>query len=361
MMMDEKRRNFLKGVGAGAAAAALNPVAAPAVWAAGKTYTWKMATAWPKTLSILQTGAEHLAKQIEVMTEGRLVIEVSAGGTLVGALEVFDAVSAGNVECGHAAAYYWARKIPAAQWFTTVPFGLRAHDLNTWVITGGGYELWREIYAPHGVIPFLAGNTGIQMGGWFNREIKTIEDFKGLNMRIPGLGGKVIEKLGANVFLLPAGEIYAALESGKINATEWIGPYHDLQMGFDKIAKYYYAPGWHEPGTAFEFIVNRKAYESLPRDIQEIVRAAAAELNAKILAEFEYYNAMAMLGIAQKRQVQLRQFPFEVLRFLEGLAAEVLEVEAGKDPQAKKVHEAFKKFKKDMSTYSLLRGDELRV
>lgn len=361
MKPDNSRRTFLKGMGLGAAALAVNASTAPAVWAKGKTITWRMATAWPKTMSILQTGAEWLAKQIEIMTEGRLVIEVSAGGELIGPLEVFDAVSAGQVHCGHSAAYYWARNVPAAQWFTSVPFGLKAHDLNTWITKGGGYELWKETYAPYGVIPFLAGNTGIQMGGWFNREIKIIDDFNGLKMRIPGLGGKVIEKLGAKVVLLPAGEIYEALESGKINATEWIGPYHDLQMGFDKIATYYYAPGWHEPGTGFEFIVNQKAYESLPKDIQLIIQAASAELNNLILSEFEYNNAVAMLDIAWKRQVQLRQFPYEVLRFLEGLAAEVLEVEAGKNPQAKKVHEAFKKFKKDMSTFSLLRGDELRI
>jgi TRAP-type mannitol/chloroaromatic compound transport system substrate-binding protein len=348
-------------MGISTAAATLTTVQAPHSLAHSTTFTWRMVTSWPKGLSILQTGAERFAHHVDSMSEGRLKIDVFAGGELINALDVFEAVSQGTVECGHSASYYWAQKVPAAQWFTTVPFGLKAKDLNTWFYSGGGIELWKEVYAPYNILPMPGGNTGIQMGGWFNREIRSEKDYQGLKMRIPGLGGKVVSKLGAEVVLLPAGDIYKALETGQINATEWIGPYHDTQMGFQKIAQYYYAPGWHEPGTAFEVTFNRSAFETLPNDLKEILGAAASDLNNKVLAEFEYNNAMAMLHIAKERKVALRLFPRSVLRTLERRSAEVLEEEADKDPMARKVHDAFKKFKKDMNTFALLRGGEQRI
>jgi TRAP-type mannitol/chloroaromatic compound transport system substrate-binding protein len=357
---NNNRRNFLKGACLGAAGTALHAMAAPSVWAKGKTIHWRMVTSWPKNLPILQLGAEWFAKRVEFLSQGRLKIDVHAGGELVGALDVFDAVSEGTAEVGNGCAYYWGKKIPAASWFTTVPFGLKAQDLSTWISQGGGSQLYEETYAPYGVIPMLGGNTGIQMGGWFNREIKNGSDFKGLKMRIPGLGGKVIEKLGAQVVLLPVGDIFKSMQNGTINATEWIGPYHDIRMGFDKVAKYYYAPGWHEPGTANEITINRQAFESLTDDLQGIVRAAVAELNNQVITEFEYYNSRAMLKIVKDRKVILRQFPYSVLRELQRLSAEVLDDEANKDPQAKRVHEAFSKFKNEMTQFSLLRGDEFR-
>ncbi len=355
------RRSFLKGLGITAATTAFSAVQPRPLSAHSEKIVWRMATSWPKWLSILQSGAERFAKQVEIMSKGRLIIEVFAGGELVKALDVFDAVSKGEVECGHSASYYWAKRIPAAQWFTTVPFGLKVKDINTWLYSGGGMELWNEIYAPYNVIPLPGGNTGIQMGGWFNREIRSEKDYQELKMRIPGLGGKVVAKLGAEVVLLPAGDIYKALETGKINATEWIGPYHDVQMGFHKIAKYYYAPGWHEPATNFEITFNRSAFDKLPSDLKKILEVAASDLNNKVLADFEYNNAVAMLKIAKERKVQLRLFPKTVLRTLERLSAEVLEEEAAKDPMAKKVHAAFKKFKKDMNTFALLRGGDQRI
>lgn len=312
-------------------------------------------------MSILQTGAVRFANQVNSMSQGRLNIQVFAGGEYIGPLEVFDAVSQGRAECGNAASYYWAQKIPAAQWFSTVPFGLKAQEMNTWILFGGGGKLWEQLYAPFDVIPMLAGNSGIQMGGWFNKEIKAIDDFSGLKMRIPGLGAKVMQKLGTQVVLLPAGDIYQALENGDINATEWIGPYHDRQMGFHRITKYYYAPGWHEPGTAFEMSFNRKAYDRLSNDLKDIVKTAVADMNNRILANFEYHNARAMLQIAKEKIVQLRQFPHSVMRTLERVSADVLEAEASRDPQARKAHEAFKQFKHDMAKYGLLRGDGIRI
>jgi TRAP-type mannitol/chloroaromatic compound transport system substrate-binding protein len=350
------RRTFIKGFGIGAAVAAVSGLKMAGARSEKDKRVWRMVTPWTKDMSIIQSGAERFAKHVGILSEDRLKIQVYAGGELVKPLEVFDAVSDGTVECGHSASYYWAKKVPAAQWFTTVPFGLKASELNTWLHKGGGIELWREVYAPYNVIPMPAGNTGMQMGGWFNKPIMSAVDFKGLKMRMPGLGGRVLTKLGAEVILLPAGEIYAALESGKINATEWIGPYHDMQMGFDRISKFYYAPGWHEPGTGFEFIVNQKIFETLPPDLKLILRAATSDLACQIFTEFEYYNTMAMLKIIQEKKVQLRLFPRATLRELKRISTEVLEEQASRDAMSRKVHDAYVRFKRDIRKFELLKG-----
>ncbi len=353
------RRTFFKNLGLGGLAAASQTIGAPNVWARGKTYQWRMATSWPKAMPILQTGAEQFAEQVNLMSNGRLRIDVLADNEEIKALEVFEAVAKGIVECGHAAAYYWANKIPSAPWFTSAPFGLNAMEMNTWYYTGGGRNLWEQAYAPYGVVPMLMGNTGIQMGGWFNREIRTEADYAGLRVRMPGLGGKVIAKLNAQVVLLPGSDIIQAMETGKIDATEWVGPYHDTLLGLPRIARYYYAPGWQEPGSATEMIFNRTALESLPRDLKAIMAAAAAKVNQDILSDFEHQNKLAIFKIARERQVQLRLFPHRVLRILERLSRDVLEEEAAKDPMAQKVHQAYKVFKKDMRQFSLLRGAEI--
>lgn len=355
------RRTFLKGLGISAAIAGAGAFQKKGVTAQNGDHIWRMVTSWSSILPIIQNGAEQFAKNLDVMSGGRLKIQVYAGGELVGPLEVFDAVSSGTVECGHSASYYWPEKVPAAQWFTTVPFGLKASELNTWLHQGGGLELWREVYAPHNVIPMPAGNTGIQMGGWFNKAITTPEDFKDLKIRMPGLGGRVLSKLGAEVILLPASEIYPALESGKINATEWIGPYDDMRMGFHRIAKYYYAPGWHEPGTGFEYIVNRNAYEALEPDLKLILKAATADLATQVFTAYEYYNTGAMLKIVKERKVQLRLFPQAVLKELELISAKVLEEEASRDEMSRNVHEAYIKFKKDIRKFALLKGAKMRI
>ena len=196
-------------------------------------------------------------------------------GELVPAFEVFDAVSRGTAEMGHGAAYYWKGKSEAAQFFAAVPFGMNAQEMNAWFYYGGGLELWREIYAPFGLMPAPAGNTGVQMGGWFNKEINRLDDLKGLKMRIPGLGGEVLRRAGGTPVNLPGGEIFTALQTGAIDATEWVGPYNDLAFGLHKAAKYYYYPGWHEPGTTLEAIVNKQAFDALPKDLQSIVRMPA--------------------------------------------------------------------------------------
>ncbi len=345
-----KRRDFLKKAGLGAAAVAATTVNAPAVLAQ-KKYSWKMVTTWPPKLPVLQEGCERLAKRVGEMSDGRLQIKVFAGGELVPPLESFQAVSDGTVEVGSGASYYWAGKEPATQWFAAVPFGMNAQGMAAWFHGGDGLKLWEETYAPFNLIPRPGGSTGVQMGGWFNKKINSIDDYKGLKMRIPGLGGKVVAKAGGTVVLLPGGEIFTSLERGVIDATEWVGPYHDLRMGFYQAAKYYYYPGWHEPGTYLEYFFNKKAYESLPKDLQHILDAACMENEAWVLPQFDANNGAALQTLITKHKVEVIKFPDEVLSGLKKLAEEVREEEAAKSPIAKKVNESFKKFQNVVGTW----------
>jgi TRAP-type mannitol/chloroaromatic compound transport system substrate-binding protein len=346
-----KRRDFLKKAGMGTAAAvATTAVNAPAILAK-KTYRWKMVTTWPPKLPVLQEGCERLAKRIGEVSDGRLQIQVFAAGELVPALGIFDAVSQGTVEVGSGASYYWAGKAPAAQWFAAVPFGLNAQGLAAWFHGGDGLKLWEEVYAPFNLIPRPGGSTGVQMGGWFNKKINSIKDYKGLKMRIPGLGGKVVAKAGGTVVLLPGGEIFTSLDRGVIDATEWVGPLHDLRMGFYQAAKYYYYPGWHEPGTYLEYFFNKKAYESLPKDLQHIIDVTCMENEHWVLSQFDARNGAALQELITKHKVQLIKFPDEVLNDLRKLADEVVAEEAAKDAMSTKVNNAFKKFQKVVGTW----------
>ncbi|MCP3933143.1 MAG: TRAP transporter substrate-binding protein [Bacteroidetes bacterium] len=317
-------------------------------------YRWKMVTTWPPNFPVLGEGCNLFAKWVNEMSAGRMDIRVFGGGELVPALEAFDTVRSGAAEFGSGASYYWAGKIPAAQFFSSVPFGMNAQQMNAWVQTGGGLELWKEIYADFNLIPMLGGNSGVQMGGWFNREINSIEDFKGLKMRMPGIGGKVLERAGGAPVLLAGGEIYTGLERGVIDATEWIGPYHDYLMGFHQIAKYYYSPGWHEAGTALEFFVNKQKFESLPTDLQTIILTAGARVNQWMLSEFETKNALYLKKMLEEEQVVIRQFPEEVLRQLRIYTDEILEEFTASDPSAKKVYESFQSYRKKAIEWSEL-------
>jgi TRAP-type mannitol/chloroaromatic compound transport system substrate-binding protein len=364
-----KRRDFLKKAGIGAASAAAAGVAglvgcakeeekkpekaaekAPAV-VAPKTYKWRMVTTWPPKLPVLQEGCERLAQRVNEMSDGRLTIEVFAGGELVPPLESFQAVSDGTVEVGSGASYYWAGKEPATQWFAAVPFGMNAQGMGAWFHGGDGLKLWEETYAPFNLIPRPGGSTGVQMGGWFNKKINTIDDYKGLKMRIPGLGGKVVAKAGGTVVLLPGGEIFTSLERGVIDATEWVGPLHDLRMGFYQAAQYYYYPGWHEPGTYLEYFFNKKAYESLPKDLQHIVNAACMENEQWTLTQFDAQNGAALQTLINEHKVEVIQFPDEVLAALRKMAVEVVQEEAAKSPMAKKVAASFANFQKVVGTW----------
>ncbi|MFB9886096.1 TRAP transporter substrate-binding protein [Balneatrix alpica] len=339
-----KRRELIKALGAGAAASVMAGAATVAK-AEEKKYKWKMVTTWPKNFPGLGAGANHLADLIGKMTGGRVEVKVYGANELVGALEIFDAVSRGTAEMGHGASYYWKGKSVAAQFFAAVPFGLTAQEMNGWLYHGGGMELWKEVYAPFGLVPTAAGNTGVQMGGWFNKEINTAEDLKGLKMRIPGLGGEVLKRAGGTPVLLPGGEIFPSLQSGAIDATEWVGPYNDLAFGLHKAAKFYYYPGWHEPGTTLECFINKKALEELPADLQEIVIQACRVANQDMLDDFTAKNNSALQELVEKHNVELRRFPDEVLATLKKLSDEVVAEEAAADPMTKKVFDSFVAFR----------------
>jgi len=320
----------------------------------GKTYRWKMVTTWPPGFPVLQHGAERFAENVKAMSNGRIDIKVYAGGELIPPLQTFDAVSQGTVEMGHGSAYYWAGKVPEAQFFSTVPFGMTARGMNAWLYEGGGMELWRETYKPFRVVPFPLGNTGVQMGGWFNKEINSLEDIKGLKMRIPGLGGKVFAKAGGNPVLLAGSEVYTALERNTIDATEWIGPYHDQRLGLYRAAEHYYYPGWHEPGTVLELTINQRAWDSLPADLQAIISNAAKAENLLMLSEMEQKNLSALQELQQRDGVQIHRFPDDVLAKLKTLTDETLAEEAAKDPKFKAIYDAYDAFRKQNDAWSAI-------
>ena len=328
--------------------------AGPGRIADGKIYRWKMVTTWPANFPIFQEGAQKFADDVRVMSNGRLDITVFAGDELVPALQVFDAVSQGSVEMGHGSPYYWAGKVPEAQFFSTVPFGMTARGMNAWLYGGGGLELWQDIYRPFNLIPFPMGNTGIQMGGWFNKKIESMADIQGLRMRIPGLGGKVFKRAGGNPVLMSGGEIYTALERGTIDATEWVAPFHDLRLGLNRAAKFYYYPGWHEPGTEFELMVNLAAWDSLPPDLQKIIEVTARAVSEWIYGEMEFHNQEALKTLRQQKNVEVLPFPQEVIDELRATAEVTFDEEAAKNPQFKRVYEAYKKFSEDYDAWSYM-------
>jgi TRAP-type mannitol/chloroaromatic compound transport system substrate-binding protein len=349
------RRRVLQGLGLGAVAAATaacsQKEAGPAAKTEAQTFNWRMVTTWPPNFPALGTGASELAAMIERCSGGRLKIKVYGANELVPAFEVFDAVSTGSAEMGHGAAYYWKGKISAASFFAAVPFGLTVQELNGWFYYGGGLELWREAYAPFGVIPMPGGNSGTQMGGWFRKEINSVDDLKGLKMRIPGLGGEALARAGGTVVNLPGGEIFTALETGAIDATEWIGPYNDLAFGLYKAAKYYYYPGWHEPGTCLEAIINQKAFESLPEDLQQIVLTCCHAVNETMNAEFMARNSEALQTLVNEHGVILRRFPDDVLKTLRELSNQVIEEGVANDPFYARVYESVSSYQKLSSAY----------
>lgn len=322
---------------------------------ATKTYRWKLVTTWPANFPVFQDGVERFADDVKTMSDGRLDIKVYAGGQLVPPLGVFDAVTQGSVEMGHGAAYYWAGKVPAAQFMTTVPFGMTASGVNAWLYAGDGIKLWDEIYKPYKLKAFPMGNTGVQMGGWFNKKIESVADLKGLKMRIPGLGGKVLAKAGGNPVLMAGGEIYTALDRNTIDATEWVGPYHDLRLGLERAAKYYYYPGWHEPGPALELLINQAAWDSLTSDLQKIIEVAAAANNVWMHAEFDVKNQQALQELREKHSnIEILEFPPEVLAEFKRLTKEVLQEEAAKDPVFKKVYDNYEAFSKQNAQWDAI-------
>ncbi len=317
-----------------------------------KTYRWKLITTWPKNLPGLGTAPEELADRIRAMSNGRLDIKVYGAGELVGAFEIFDAVSQGTAEMGHGAAYYWRGKLPVAAMFATVPFGMNTTEMTGWLHEGGGLELWRELYEPFNLYPFPGGNTGVQMAGWFNKEINSLADLQGLKMRIPGLGGEVLQRAGGVPVALPGGDVFTSLQTGVIDATEWVGPYNDLALGLHTVAKYYYYPGWHEPGPSLETLVNKEAWASLPPDLQAIVEAACLTMDTLVPAEFTARNAAALQTMLDEHGVELRRLPDDVLDRLQELSVEVVDEMAGDDPLSQRVVASYRDFAERAKTYS---------
>jgi len=312
------RRKLL--MGAAAAPAAL--LAAPAV--AQERIEWSLVTSWPRNLPGPGTTAQTIAERITRMTDGRLTVTLHAAGEMVPALEVFDAVSGNVAQMGHTASFFWSGKISAAPFFTAVPFGLTAQEHAAWIYHGGGQALWDELYGGFGIKPFMAGNTGMGMGGWFKNPITSLEDLKGLKYRMPGLGGEVFKALGALPVVVAPGEILSALQSGAIDGAEFLGPWSDLALGFYKVAKIYHWPGFHEPNGSGECLVNRARFEALPADLQEVVVNACAAENARSLAETEWRNGEALDTLVTQHGVEVRPFPQDVLAAARDAAAGVL-------------------------------------
>ena len=344
-----KRRNFVAAAGAatllGACGQKQDCSQAGDGSSAKETIEWSMVTTWPPGFPGLGTSAEYLAELIGRLSDGRLTVKVFGAGELVPALEVFDAVSLGSVQMGHGASYYWKGKLPAASFFSSVPFGLNAQEMNGWLLKGGGLELWQELYAPFNLVPLPGGNTDLQMAGWFNKEIKSVDDLKGLKMRIPGLGGEVLKRAGGNPELIAGGEIFSALEMGRIDAAEFVGPYNDLAFGLYKAAKYYYYPGWQEPGTTLEAIINKQALEALPKDLQEIVKSACLTANADMLAEFTEKNNESLNVLVTKHGVQLKKLPDDVLARLEEISETLVAEQGQADDLAKRIYASYIDFK----------------
>lgn len=270
----------------------------------------KLATSWPANFPIMGEGVDRFAKRVHDISGGLLEIKVYPKNTLIPDLAVFDACSSGQIEAFHSGPYYWKGKNSAFSLYSGIPFGFTAEEINSWMLFGGGLELWREQYANYNRYPFMGGNTNIQMGGWFRKEIRSLEDMNGLKMRIPGLGGEVFSKMGVNSVLLPAGEIYTALERGVIDATEWVGPALDIKMGFYKVAPYYYS-GWHEPGSILELTFNKQFWSKLSLEHQAMIEVASSEMNSNMTYEFHSQNIIALKKL-KELDISMRKFPKEV-------------------------------------------------
>jgi TRAP-type mannitol/chloroaromatic compound transport system substrate-binding protein len=345
------RRKFVTGSAAGiAGTAALSSFPKPAI--SQGLQEWRLVTTWPANFPGLGTGANLLAELITRGSEGRIRVTTYGAGEIVPAFEAIEAVQNGTVEMGHGAPYYWKGKVAATQYLAATPFGMTAQEQNAWFQYGGGQELADRIYAEMGCKFFPSGNTGTQMGGWFNTEMNSIQDYQGLKMRIPGLGGEVISAAGATVVNLPGGEILQALQSGAIDATEWVGPYNDLAFGLYQVAQYYYYPGWHEPATVLENFINLDVWNGLSADLQAIISAANTAVNQLVLSEFTARNNDALQSLITEHNVELRAFPEELLTELGTLSGEVLGDLASSDPLSREVMDSIVRFRANVRDWA---------
>jgi TRAP-type mannitol/chloroaromatic compound transport system substrate-binding protein len=325
-------------VAAGAAGMAGAAIVAPAI--AQQRLRWTMVMPWPKNTPGVGVNAERFARRVEAMSGGRIEIRLYGAGELVPPFEVLDAVQRGTADLAHGTPYYFVGKAPALNYFTGVPFGLMAHELAAWFYFGDGLALWRETYAPFGVVPFYAGSSGVQAGGWFRKEIATVADLQGLKFRIAGLGGDAMRRLGVVTVQTPPGEIGPALLSGAIDAAEWIGPWNDRAFGLFKSARYYYTPAFHEPGPGLEIILNKAVWDGLPADLQAIVETAASATANETYADFVWHNIQSLDPLVRENDVQLRTFSDEIVVALAKATRQSFEELAAKDGQARKVHDS---------------------
>ena len=324
---------------------------AAAAAAQQQTYQWKLITSWPKNLPALGTTPEFFAKIVDEMSGGRMKIRVFGANELVGGLEVFDAVSSGVAEIGHSGAYYWQGKIAGTPFFSTIPFGLTGVEMNAWLDYGGGKELWREIYEPFNLYPTRGGNSGTQMFGWFNKEINSLEDIKGLKMRIPGLGGEVFSRAGGLPVTMQVSDVFTAMQTGALDATEFVGPYNDLSAGYHTVASYYYYPGWHEPGSTIELVFNKEKLDALPSDLRAIVLNAAEVMNQKLYDEYTALNNKALQTLIDEHGVQLRELPKDVLAEFRRLSADVVAELADTDDTTRRIYESYSSFQGGEENY----------
>ena len=312
---------------------------------------WRMATSWPQSLDTIYGGAQTVCDRVSALTSGRFTIDPFAAGEIVPGLQVLDAVQEGTVECGHSAAYYYVGKNPALAFGTTVPFGLNAQQQNAWYYHGNGLDTMHRLYADFGVIGFPAGNTGVQMGGWFKNQIQSTSDLRGLKMRIPGLGGEVMSQLGVNVQVLPGGEIFLALDRGAIDAAEFVGPYDDEKLGLQDAARYYYYPGWWEPGATLDVTVNLDAWNALPEEYQEVIKTATYEANINMLAKYDALNGAALQSLVEQG-TELTPYSDEIMSAAAAASTEFLEDNASKDTTFREVYDGWKQFRDSVQTWN---------
>ncbi len=339
------RRRFVRGAAvsalAGTATACSGGEAGgPAVQATPRV-RWRLASSYPRGLDTLYGVNEYLAERVETLSEGRFSIRPYAAGEIVPGLEVMDAAQQGTVQVGHTASYYYIGKNPALAFDTGVPFGMTTRQKFAWLYEAGGGELVNQLYADFNILSFSGGSTGTQMGGWFRNQLHSLDDLNGLRMRIPGLGGEVMRRLGVTVQVLAGGDIYASLERGAIDATEWVGPYDDEKLGFQRVASNYYYPGWWEPGPTLAFMVNRDAWDALPSTFQEIFRSVSIESAMIMTARYDALNPPAMQRLLAAG-VQMRPFPNDIMVAAHRISFELYEEQAAADPAYRRIYEQWK-------------------
>jgi TRAP-type mannitol/chloroaromatic compound transport system substrate-binding protein len=343
-----ERRSFLTKAALGAAAGTL---AAPALAQSQPTINWRLASSFPKSLDTIFGAADVFTKRVAQLTGGKFNIRSFAAGEIVPGLQVLDAVQAGTVEIGHSASYYYFGKDATFAFDCAVPFGLTSRQHTAWFEQGGGRELTREFFKGYGIVNFLGGNSGTQMGGWFRKEVKSVADLRGTKMRVGGFAGSVMARLGLVPQQLAGSDIYPALEKGTLDAAEWVGPYDDEKLGFYKVAPYYYAPGWWEAGASFTFYVNQKEWDKLPKQYQAAVEVASYEAHVVMQAEYDAKNPAALARLL-KNGVKLRSFPKDMMDACYKAATDVMNEEAAKNPKFKKIYEPWKRFRQDQNQWA---------